>query len=79
MEFYIHQIKETAMGTKFAIVGSNLVVPYEEIKMFVLLPQLYPQDFVDFFICNYFRFLDDVFHYLWIERIVREFSHGTFL
>ena len=37
MEFYIHQIKETAMGTKFAIVGSNLVVPYEEIKMNVCI------------------------------------------
>ena len=50
------------MGTKFAVVSSNSVVAYEEVKMFALLPQLYPQDFVDFFIRNYFRFLDDVFH-----------------
>ena len=28
--------------------------------MFTLLPQLYPQDFVDFFIRN--QFLEDVFH-----------------
>ena len=37
------------MGTKFEVVGSNLVVAYKEVKMFALLPQLYPQDFVDFF------------------------------
>ena len=49
---YIHQIKGTAMGAKFIVVGSNLVVAYEEIKMFALLPQLYPQDFVDFFMRN---------------------------
>ena len=47
---YIYQIKGTAMGTKFAVVGSNLVVVYKEIKVLALLPQLYPQDFVDFFI-----------------------------
>ena len=50
------------MGTKFAIVGRNLVVAYEKINMFALLPRLYSKDFVDFFICNYFRFLDDAFH-----------------
>ena len=53
---YIHQIKGTAMGAKFAVVGSNLVVTYEEVKMFALLPQLNPQGFVDFFIRNFFRF-----------------------
>ena len=50
------------MGTNFAVVGSNLVVAYEEVKMFALLPQVYPQDFADFFIRDYFRLLDDVFH-----------------
>ena len=50
------------MGTKFAVVGSNLVVAFEEIKMFALIPQLYQQDFVDFLIHNYFRFLDNIFH-----------------
>ena len=34
--------------------------------MFALLSQLYPQDFVDFFIRNYFQFLHDVF-YKWLE------------
>ena len=59
---YTHQIKGTAVGTKFAVVGSNLVVAYKEVKMFALLPQLYPQGFVDFIMHNYFRFLEDVFH-----------------
>ena len=35
--------------------------------MFVLLPRLYPQDFVDFCIRNYFRFLDNVFH-KWLDN-----------
>ena len=55
------------MGTKFPVVGRNLVVAYEEVKIFASLPQLYPQDFVDFFIRNYFRFLDDVFH-KWLDN-----------
>ena len=55
------------MGTKFAVVTSNLVVAYEEVKMFALLPQLYQQDFVDLFIQNYFRFLGDVFH-KWLDN-----------
>ena len=55
------------MGTKFVMVGSNLVVAYKEIKLFALLPQVYPQDFVDFLLRNYFRFLDDIFH-KWLEN-----------
>ena len=35
--------------------------------MFALLPQLYPQDFVDFSIRNYFWFLDDAFH-KWLDN-----------
>ena len=50
------------MGTIFAVVGSNLTVAYFEVKIFALLPQIYPRDFVDYFVCNYFRFLDDIFH-----------------
>lgn len=30
--------------------------------MFPFFSQLYPQDFVDIFISNKYRFLDDVFH-----------------
>ena len=54
------------MGTKFSVVVSNLVLAYEEIEMLALLPQLYPQDFVNIFIRHYFRFLDDVFH-KWLQ------------
>ena len=43
------------------MVGCNLVVAYKDIKLFALLPQLYPQDFVDFLLQNYFRFLDAFF------------------
>ena len=28
----------------------------------LLFYMLYPRDFVDYFVCNYFRFLDDIFH-----------------
>ena len=55
------------MGTKFAVVGSNFVVVYKEIKLFSLLPQVYPQNFVDFMLQNYFGFLDDIFH-KWLEN-----------
>ena len=44
------------------MVGSNLVVAYKEIKLFALWSQVYPQDFVDFLLRNYFRFLDNIFH-----------------
>ena len=35
---FFHQIKGTAMGTNFAVLGSNLTVAYFEVKMFALLP-----------------------------------------
>ena len=61
------------MGSKFAAVGSNLVIVYKEIKLFALLPQVYPQDFVDFLLRNYFRFLDDIFQ-KWLENFsVKQF------
>ena len=44
------------MGTEFAVFGSNLVVAYKEIKMFALLPQLYPQDFATFLYGTTFGF-----------------------
>ena len=64
---FFHQIKGTAMGTKFAVVGSNLVVAYKERKLLALLPQVYPQDFADFLLPNYFEFLVDIFH-KWLEN-----------
>ena len=71
---FFHQIKGTAMGTIFAIVGSNLTVAYFEVKMFALLPQIYPRDFVDYFVRNYFRFLDDIFHTWLINFDIEPFS-----
>ena len=59
---YSLNLQSKFVSTKFAVIGSNLVTAYEETKMFALLPQLYPRDFVDFFIRNYFRFLYDTIH-----------------
>ena len=56
------------METIFAVVGSNLVVAYIEIKLFALLPKHTPQDFVDFLLRNYFRILGDIFHG-WLENV----------
>ena len=36
------------MGTKIAVVGSNLFVAYKEVKLFALLPRVYQQQFADF-------------------------------
>ena len=73
-KFY-RQIKGVAMGAPAAVVGSNLVVAFLEARMFVRLPDLFPNDFVDFFIRNYFRFLDDLFH-KWLTRFdIDEFAN----
>ena len=45
----IHQIKGTLLGTKFAVIGSTLIVAHEESKMFASLPKLCPYDFFEFF------------------------------
>ena len=50
------------MGTIFVVFGINVTLAYFEGKMFALLPQIYPTDFVYYFVRNYFRFLDDIFH-----------------
>ena len=60
------------MGTIFAAVGSNQTVAYFEEKMFAILPQIHPKDFVDFFIHNYFRFLD-IFHKWLIQFNIQDF------
>ena len=70
---FFHQIKGTAMGTIFAVVGSNLTVAYFEVQMFALLPQIYPRDFVDYFVRNYFRFLDGIFHTWLINFDIKPF------
>ena len=60
---FFHQIKGMAMGTIFAVVGSNLTVAYFEVKMLALSPQIYPRVFVDYFFCNYFRLPHDIFQH----------------
>ena len=49
-----HQLIGTAMGTPAAVVGSNLVVGFLEVKLLRLLPHIYPRDFVDFVIRSFF-------------------------
>ena len=61
-------MKGTAMGTPFAVVYANLTVAYLEVKLFQKLPEIYSPDVVEFFIKNYFRFLDDV-KYKWSNII----------
>ena len=39
-QIHLHQIKGTPIGAKFTVIGSNLIVAYEENKMFSLLPQI---------------------------------------
>ena len=72
---YYHQHKGGAMGAPCMVVGSNLVVAYLEIRMFERMPEVFPQDFVDFFIRNYFRFIDDVIH-MWLTGFdINLFGH----
>ena len=66
-DFYIKQIKGFAMETKAAVNCANLTVGFLEVTMFDLLPTVYPADFVDFIVRNYFRLLDDVLH-LWLSQ-----------
>ena len=58
---------EYTIRTNFAVVGNNSLVACREIKLFALLLEVYPQDFVDFLLRNYLRFLDDIFH-KWLEN-----------
>ena len=77
---FFHQIQGTAMGTPAAVVYANLTVAYIEYKMFTKLPDLYPKDVVDFFIRNYYRFLDDIFfkwkNYFDISQIYELFENA---
>ena len=52
--------------TKVDVVWSNLLVTHKETEMFALLPQSYPEDFLDFFIRNYFNIFD-IFH-KWLDN-----------
>ena len=45
--------------------------------MFAILPQIYAKYFVDFFVCNYFLFSDDVFHKWLIQFNIQDFYKIT--
>ena len=64
-----------AKRKKFSLVGSNLVVAYKEVKLFALLAQAYPQDFVDL-LQSYFRFLDNIFHKLLQNVDIKQFCNS---
>ena len=48
------------MGTHAAVVYANLTCGYLEAQLFMKLPEIYSMEIVQFFLRNYFRFLDDV-------------------
>ena len=57
---FVHQIKGTALGTHAAVIYENLICGYLEITLFNKLREIFSYDIVEFFLKNYFRFLDDV-------------------
>ena len=74
---FFQQIKGFAMGTKAAVQCANLAVAYLEIKMFEILPTVYPRDFVEFITQNYFRLLDDII-YAWLSHFNVAQFHEVF-
>ena len=64
MEFIFIRLKELQWEQNLQFL---VVIQLSYTKTLALLPPLYPQHFVDFFISNYFRFLDDIFH-KWLDN-----------
>ena len=58
---HYRQLKGTAMGTKVAPVYATLCLSYLEKSLYTIIESKYGPFMKDFFINNYFRFLDDVF------------------
>ena len=56
------------MDTHAAFVYTNLTCGYLEVKLFHKLSEIVSCDIVEFFVKNYFRFLDDM-KYSWKESI----------
>ena len=56
------------MGSHTAVVFANLTVAFLEVKLFIRLPEIFSRDVAEFFIKNYFRFLDDL-NYKWKQNI----------
>ena len=61
---FLHQTKGTAIGTHATVLCVNLICEYLEVK----LPEIFSYAIVEFFLNNYFRFVDDVKH-TWKESI----------
>ena len=51
------------------------MVAYKEVKLFALLAQAYPQDFVDL-LRSHFRFLDNTFHKLLQNVDIKQFCNS---
>ena len=64
-----HQLKGTAMGTKFAPPYACLVIAYlEETKLYIELPRYFPAPFCEFIIMWFMRYIDDGF-ILWPKQL----------
>ena len=57
-EFY-KQIKGTAMGTKFAPIYATLTFGYLEVKLYEKVTEVFGDEFGNYFVTNWKRFLDD--------------------
>lgn len=57
---YYRQLRGTAMGTKMAPVYATLTLGYLEYKMYDTIKRNYNFQLHNFFVDNYFRYLDDV-------------------
>ena len=59
-DFY-KQIKGTATGTKFAPIYATLTIGYLEVKLDEKLTEVFGDEFGNYFVTNWKRFLDDCF------------------
>ena len=59
-EFY-EQIKGTAMGTKFLPIYATLTIGYLEVKLYEKVTEVFGDEFENYFVTNWKRFLDDCF------------------
>ena len=58
-DFFDHQLRGTAMGTKVAIIYAILCMSFLELKLYSIHPQYYPQDYITYIYQWWKHFLDD--------------------